>query len=79
MPLWSWLGLVALLAFYVTRMWRAWALGYVKFGPFLYNKNDSPVTFWFLTVVLSVCLIFLSVLFAMIVFSTIWGPIAHQN
>lgn len=77
MPFWAWLTFLFLIAYNSFLLWRAWDKRQFKYGPNIYSLNDSPVYFWFFTVIFTACEIFLVTEFALVVVSTIWGPLSH--
>jgi hypothetical protein len=67
MPLWAWAGFIALILYYVYRLRRAWITGEVKYGPFIYKKESSPITFWLMVAIEISITAFLVIFFGMIV------------
>lgn len=78
MPLWVWPFLVVLIAYGGFVLWRAWNKKHFRYGPIIYSLESSPIYFWFFAFVFSVSELFLLILFALAVASTIWGPFLHS-
>jgi hypothetical protein len=77
MPVWAWLFLVLLIAYYAFALWRAWHKKYVKCGIVIYSRESSPAFFWFFVAIFIGAEVFLLTGFVLVVASAIWGPIFH--
>ena len=74
-PVWVWLFLTALIFYGGLVLVRAARKRYIRFGPVIYARAESPVSFWFLLGAFLVAeLILLALLLGAIV-SSIWGPV----
>ena len=67
MPIWGWLGFLALTTWYAFRVRRSWTTKKGAYGPFSYDAVSSPATFWFLMGVEAVILVFLATFIFLIV------------
>ncbi len=75
MPLWAWLFLLLLIAYYTFALWRAWRKKYVKCGIVVYSLDSSPIYFWFFVALFICAEMFLIIGLILLVASAIWGPV----
>jgi hypothetical protein len=67
MPWWAWLFYVAALIWFPWRVQRTLRTGVFSYGPFKYPRDESPILFWTLTGVDSLCALFVAVMLVLIV------------
>ena len=53
MPFWVWIFVAVCIAYGGVVLWRAWAKGFVKYGPIHYTRSDHPIYFWFFVALFS--------------------------
>jgi hypothetical protein len=76
-PPWVWLFLITLVIYGAIVLSRAWRKRFVRFGPIIYNRDEGPITFWFLVAAFVVAEIILVGLLVGAIVATIWGPILN--
>jgi hypothetical protein len=79
MPIWVWIFLAVCIAYGGLVLWRAWAEGFVKYGPIRYTKQDDPAYFWFFVVLFCLAEIWFVGMLVIVVISLINGPIVDQR
>jgi hypothetical protein len=79
MPIWAWMFLALCIAYGALVLWRAWAKGFVKYGPIRFTRKDDTFTFWFLVGTFCICEFFLVGMLVLVVVALINGPIVDQR
>ena len=57
MPIWAWIGCVALVGYTAFQLWRAATLGRLNAGVADFTRSNSPVAFWFQVFMFALCVI----------------------
>jgi hypothetical protein len=55
MPIWAWIGGVALVGYTAFQLWRAATLGRINAGVVDFSRSDSPLAFWFQVFMFALC------------------------
>ena len=79
MPIWAWIFLAVCIAYGALVLWRAWAKGFVKYGPIHYTREDEPIYFWFFVVLFCLAEIWLVGMLVLVIYSLIHGPLYDQR
>lgn len=79
MPVWAWIFLAVGIAYFGVALWRAWAKGFIRYGPIRYTRQDDAVYFWFFVVFFCLAEIWLVGMLVFVLISLISGPIVDQR
>jgi hypothetical protein len=73
MPWWAWVFLVAVPAWEIFRLSRAYKTGQTKFGAIVHDRTADPFGFWFFVFVDSLAAIFVGALLLLVVAKDFFG------
>lgn len=62
----SWLFLLFMTVWFSYRVVQGWIAESVRYGPFSYEKDESPFLFWFMMAVNTACLLFVAWLWSLL-------------
>lgn len=79
MPIWAWIFGLACIAYSGFVLWRAWAKGFVKYGPIRYTRQGDPIYFWFVVILFGMCGFWFGGMLILVTISLINGPLVDQR